>query len=128
MRAIAVGAFEDHEIGGAEHARVAHDGGAAVAEVTREHQPAAPALFLELEFDDGRAEDMPGIVQAQAHARHDGMGFVVIQTHEALHGALGLATRVQGQARRQAFAFALAVLPFDFLLVDEGGVAQQDLA
>ena len=67
-----------------------HDGGAAVAKVTGEHQTTMLAALLEFEFDDGRAKDVSGVEQAQAHARHNFAPLVIAECDEAAHGAFSI--------------------------------------
>ena len=71
---------------------------------------------------------MAGVVQGERHPRQDLVGGAIVQGHEALHGAFGVAPRVERQDGSEALALALAVLPLAFLLGDEGRVAQHHRA
>ena len=83
--AIAVGALRDQDVDVSHRGRVGKQAGVAPAQVAGIDEPPAPAVFLEIDLDDGRAEDVPCVLESQAHSRNDLGCFRVADPAQPLH-------------------------------------------
>ena len=128
MIAIAVCAFEQNEIGVGDRRRVVHHGRRGVAQVAAEDELATLAQVLDRQFDDRRAEDVAGFVQANLNARQDLLLLYKLEADELLHDSCRIVLRVERLDRRHALAAALPVLPVGVFLVQVRGIPQHDCA
>lgn len=64
MVAVAIGRFEKDVVGLRKEGRIADDRLAVLPQVPGEEEPALDAVFRTDDFRDRRAEDMPGVVEA----------------------------------------------------------------
>ncbi|MNZ82442.1 hypothetical protein D3C78_1011400 [compost metagenome] len=127
MIAVAVGRLHQHHVGLAQRGRVAHQRRAGVAQVTGEHQAAGQAVVMHFQFDDGRAEDVPGIVEGHADAaRHF---YLVTVQHRAtqLERQFGVGFGVQRYHRLAAEACAPLVFPLGVIFLNVRGIHQHQL-
>ena len=124
--AIAVGGLDDDVIGvGDLRGRASHDG-LHGAEVPGEDEAHDAPFFLDEDFQNGAAEDVPGVAEADRHAGEDLEARVVIDGREQFFGGVGLFLAVDG-LRRRAAAGVLGALPFGVFAHEAHRVVPQDL-
>ena len=124
--AIAVSGLDDDVIGvGDLRGRASHDG-LHGAEVAGENEAHDAPFFLDEDFQNGAAEDVPGVAEADRHAGEDLEARVVIDGREQFFGGVGLFLAVDGLRRRQAAAGVFGALPFGVFAHEAHRVVPED--
>jgi len=124
--AIAVGALDDQHVLGPHAVGIADDRELGTAQVAAEDDGARLAVLLRLQTDDGRAEDVAGVVEGRGHPRRHRERFVVGVPGEVLEGAFRVDHGVERLPRRPVIAAPRRPLVRELgvLLLDVPRVAQ----
>ena len=124
---VTVGRLHQHHVGAIEEGRVLHQWRTGITQIAGEHQTGDVFAFGYFQFQKGRAENMPGVAVAHAHARFGLKKFVVAGRPQLAGDGLGVFHRVQRlHGAAVAVAGAFAVGPFRFHFLDVGAVFEHD--
>ena len=124
---IPVGRLHDHIIRLMNVLRIPDQGLVAVSDIAGEHQLPLHAVFLEIDFNGGRAQKMPGVNEANLHAVSQ-LNFMVIgNTFEMLQYIVGIVQIIGRKNLWQPGSLSLPVLPFRLLHLNVCTVPQHDL-
>ena len=85
-------------------------------------------LRMDVELDEGRAEDVAGVEELEGDAGRDFAWRMEMRWDEELHEGIDIRLFVEGFEEFFAFAFALLVDVFEVALLEEAGIAQHDIA
>ena len=85
-------------------------------------------LRMDVELDEGRAEDVAGVEEFERDAGGDFARRMEMRWDEELHEGIDVRFFVEGLEEFFAFAFALLVDVFEVALLEEAGIAQHDIA
>ena len=85
-------------------------------------------LRMDVELDEGRAEDVSGVEEFEGDAGGDFARRMEMRWDEELHEGIDVRFFVEGLEEFFAFAFALLVDVFEVALLEEAGVAEHDIA
>ena len=125
--AVAVGGLHQQHVGLFENRRAAHQRRAVVAQVAGEHQAPSAAQVVDIQLDDGRAEDVPGIVQGHADPGHHFLALLVAQRSALAQHLVGVIAGVQRGDGLLAAPGAPLVLPLGVLFLQVRGIVQHQL-
>ena len=128
MFPIAVGRFDPDDVGFRNQRWIAHQGPPRHAQIPAEH-PAAqrPVAALELQLEDGRPQDVPGVMKPGPNTRHHGKPAPIIVSLQPAQALLCLRHRVErriGDHQTAAGTMRLFREPLPFLFLDVGAVEQ----
>ncbi|MNC25624.1 hypothetical protein D3C75_737210 [compost metagenome] len=127
MIAIAVGRLHQHHVCLAQRGGVAHQRRAGIAEVAGEHQAAGQAVVVHLQVDDGRAEDVSGVVEGHLDATCHFHGLPVHHWPTQREGQFGIGLGVQRLHQGFVLACAPLVFPLGVAFLDVRRVHQHQL-
>ena len=82
VQTVTVGAFHDDHIGVRHHGRIAQNRRTGVAQIAAENQFAVLPFIFQPYFNNGRAENMAGILQTHTDTRRNTGAMAVCQTLE----------------------------------------------
>ena len=107
-----------------DQGRVGEQAGAPASQVAGEDEPPALAVLGEIELDDRRAQDVPGVQVGEADARHDLARLVVANPVEPLDDPLDVQEVEQGLGRLDVGMAEMGVA--HVLALDPRAVAEHD--
>jgi hypothetical protein len=128
MQAVPVGGFHDQIVGLLDELRVPDDRLVGLAHVPAEQQLYRLPLVFQVEFEEGRAEDVAGVMEDDAHARREPHRLRVLHRREQPDGLAGVVLGVERLDPPAPGAAGLAGAPFRFHLLDVGRIEQHDLS
>ena len=85
-------------------------------------------LRMDVELDEGRAEDVAGVEELEGDAGRDFAWRMEMRWDEELHEGIDVRFFVKGLKEFLAFAFALLVDIFEVALLEETRIAQHNIA
>jgi hypothetical protein len=128
VQPVAVGGFQEEDVGRLGDLRIPQDGHVPAAEVPTEHQPQPVRGPVDIELDDGRPKNVPGIQKGAGDPGQDRHRLVVIQRPEVVQGFQDIRLGVQ---RYDRLLQLVGVLPVDELrvrLLDARRISKHDAA
>ena len=127
VRAVAIGGFHHHVVGGRRGDRIAQDRSPRVALVAGKQQSAARAAFAQGQQDRGRTEDVAGVEELRLDAGRDADGFVVAhRLAEEVQRVQRVVHGVQRFHRGLVAAPTAALGTAGVLFLQAGGVEHHD--
>ena len=124
MESVAVGGFDDHEIGFGSGLGVPDQGAVHVAKVTGEQQ----RLALHGDVDAGGAHEMARVLKANLHAVENIVGRTILAGVEQLQSSLRVGNGIDRLHRRLTGTLGLAVAPLGLRLLTVSRVHEQNAA
>ena len=128
VESIPVSGLHDEVVRLLDDLRVADDRLVGLAHVAAEEHLDLLALLLEPQFQEGRTQDMPGIVKDNGHAGGQLRGLGIVQRLEQPDRFASIVLIIQRLDAVLPRPSGLARTPLRFHLLDVGGVEQHDLS
>ena len=130
VRPVAVGRFNEQQVGVFDRRGVAQDGSAGLSQVAAEDDLGGSAALRNPDLDDGRTKNVPGIAEQTHHLRMGLHALVVGGGADLPQSLLGIRHPIDGRffgAQRLALLGAPPRGPLGIGLLDVGAVAQHHL-